>query len=82
MPLCWSKKISCFYLVSFYFIFINTQKTPNSRENREYLENGAWKKIDDKFVIYAQKSFRISCQTYLEIHIDLALLPSVISLYQ
>ena len=38
--------------------------------------------LDAKFVIYAQKSFRISCQTYLEIHIDLALLPSVISLYQ
>ena len=38
MPLCWSKKISCFYLVSFYFIFINPQKTPNSRENRGNLE--------------------------------------------
>ena len=61
MPLCWSKKTGCFYLVSFYFIFVKPQKTPNSRENREYFEN--WRTeifFDPKFGISDQKLLRIN----------------------
>ena len=34
-----SKNTTCFYLVSFYVIFIKPQKTPNSRENLRYPAN-------------------------------------------
>ena len=58
-PLCWSKRTACFHHVSFYFIFINPQKTPNSRENRGNLEIGS-PEIEKIiiFVISGQKSLR------------------------
>ena len=64
MPLCWSKKTGCFYLVSFYFIFIKPQKTPNSRENRGYLaKKYFFRQMTPKFVISGKKLFRKVYQT-------------------
>ena len=60
-PLYWSKKTACFYHVSLYFIFVKPQKSPNSRENREYFENLHMKIfLDPKFRVSDQKLLRIN----------------------
>ena len=59
------EKTAPLYLVSFYLISEKPQKPPNSRENREYLENPSINFFETMiFVISAKNWFRNVCHLF------------------